>query len=228
MKRLLKYVPLHFLVFLILGIGIQFYIQIWTFGFLKLFFVLLFLAISLFVFRKKKGSTIIAVILFFSIGISAVYIQDARNFKNHYTYFYKEETRVVLKISKVLKPGFYVKEGNIFRAHIEECTSDFNLSKDNSLLSTNPFDNIEIVKTYPNAIENLLYIDSTETIVNWELTNQIGSVHLNGITKSNTQRRATIDTGDLAIGVYYLRVTLQTGEVIKKIISLIVPILILL
>ena len=107
MKRLLKYVPLHFLVFLILGIGIQFYTQIWTFGFLKLFLVLLFLAISLFVFRKKKGSTIIAIILFFSIGVSAVYIQDARNFKNHYSHFYKEETKVVLRISKVLKPGFY-------------------------------------------------------------------------------------------------------------------------
>ncbi len=107
MKRLLKYVPLHFLVFLILGIGIQFYTQIWTFGFLKIFFVLLFLAISLFAFRKKKGSTVIAVILFFSIGISAVYIQDARNFKNYYTHFSKEETKVVLKISKVLKPGFY-------------------------------------------------------------------------------------------------------------------------
>lgn len=107
MKRLLKYVPLHFLVFLILGIGIQFYTQIWTFGFLKLFFVLLFLAISLFAFRKKKESTIIAVMLFFSIGISAVYVQDARNFKNHYSHFYKEETKVVLRISKVLKPGFY-------------------------------------------------------------------------------------------------------------------------
>ena len=107
MKRLSKYLPLHFLVFLILGIGIQFYTQIWTFGFLKLFFVLLLLAISLCAFRNKKGSTIIAVILFFSIGISSVYIQDARNFKNHYTHFYKEETRVVLRISKVLKPGFY-------------------------------------------------------------------------------------------------------------------------
>ena len=107
MKRLLKYVPLHFLVFLILGIGIQFYTQIWTFGFLKLFFVLLFLAISLFAFRKKKESTIIAVMLFFSIGISAVYVQDTRNFKNHYSHFYKEETKVVLRISKVLKPGFY-------------------------------------------------------------------------------------------------------------------------
>ena len=107
MKRLSKYLPLHFLVFLILGIGIQFYTQIWTFGFLKLFFVLLLLAISLCAFRNKKGSTIIAVVLFFSIGISSVYIQDARNFKNHYTHFYKEETRVVLKISKVLKPGFY-------------------------------------------------------------------------------------------------------------------------
>ena len=99
MKRLSKYLPLHFLVFLILGIGIQFYTQIWTFGFLKLFFVLLLLAISLCAFRNKKGSTIIAVILFFSIGISSVYIQDARNFKNHYTHFNKEKTRVVLSLS---------------------------------------------------------------------------------------------------------------------------------
>jgi competence protein ComEC len=87
MKRLLKYLPLHFLVFLILGIGIQFYMP------------------------KKKATTFIAVILFFLMGISAVYIQDARNFKNHYNRFYKKEAKkeakVVVRITKILKSGFY-------------------------------------------------------------------------------------------------------------------------
>ena len=107
MKRLLKYLPLHFLVFLILGIGIQFYIQIWTFGFLKLGLLVLLLIVSLISFRNKKGTTFIAVILFFLIGISAVYIQDARNFKNHYNRFYKKEAKVVVRITKILKSGFY-------------------------------------------------------------------------------------------------------------------------
>jgi len=107
MKRLLKYLPLHFLVFLILGIGIQFYIQIWMFGFLKLCLLVLFLIVSLISFRNKKGTTLIAVILFFLIGVSAVYVQDARNFKNHYNHFFKKEAKVVLKIIKILKPGFY-------------------------------------------------------------------------------------------------------------------------
>ena len=107
MKRLLKYLPLHFLVFLILGIGIQFYTQIWTFGFLKLLLLILFLVISLIVLRNKKGTTCISLILFFLLGISAVYIEDARNFKNHYTHFYKEESKVILRITKILKPSFY-------------------------------------------------------------------------------------------------------------------------
>jgi competence protein ComEC len=107
MKRLLKYLPLHFLVFLILGIGIQFYIQIWTFGFLKLGLLVLLLIVSLISFRNKKGITFIAVILFFLIGVSTVYIQDARNFKNHYNRFYKKEAKVVVRITKILKSGFY-------------------------------------------------------------------------------------------------------------------------
>ena len=107
MKRLLKYLPVHFLVFLILGIGIQFYTQIWTFGFLKLFSLILLLVISLIAIKNKKGITGIALILFFLIGVSAVYIQDARNFKNHYNSFPKEGATAVLRITKILKSGFY-------------------------------------------------------------------------------------------------------------------------
>ena len=107
MKRLLKYLPLHFLIFLILGIGIQFYTQIWTFGFLNLLLLIFFLIISLVLLWKKKDITFVTFFLFFMIGISAVYIQDARNFKNYYSNFSTQDANVVLRISKVLKSGFY-------------------------------------------------------------------------------------------------------------------------
>ena len=107
MKRLFKYLPLHFLVFLILGIEIQFYTQIWSFGFTKLGLLILFLIISLVLLKRNKEVTFVALILFFFIGISAVHIQDTRNYKNHYTHFLKQEAKVVLRISKVIKSGFY-------------------------------------------------------------------------------------------------------------------------
>jgi competence protein ComEC len=94
-------------VFLILGIGIQFYTQIWSFGFTKLGLLILFLIISLVLLKRNKEVTFVALILFFFIGISAVHIQDTRNYKNHYTHFLKQEAKVVLRISKVLKSGFY-------------------------------------------------------------------------------------------------------------------------
>ncbi|WP_189663064.1 ComEC/Rec2 family competence protein [Polaribacter sp. IC073] len=134
MKRLLKYVPLHFLVFLILGIGIQFYTQIWTFSFLKLFAVIAILIVFLFVLRKKKGTTFIAFIVYLFIGISAVYIQDARNYQNHYNNFSKQEAKVVLRISKVLKPGFYYEKyvGEVVQLNEEETRGEIllNIQKD--------------------------------------------------------------------------------------------------
>ena len=107
MKRLFKYLPLHFLVFLILGIGIQFYTQIWTFGFTKLGLLILFLIVSLMLLKRNKAVTFVTFILFFFIGISSVYVQDTRNYKDHYTNFLKQEAKIVLRISKVLKSGFY-------------------------------------------------------------------------------------------------------------------------
>jgi len=107
MKRLFKYLPLHFLVFLILGIGIQFYTQIWTFGFTKLGLLILFLIVSLMLLKRNKAVTFVTFILFFFIGISSVYVKDTRNYKDHYTNFLKQEAKIVLRISKVLKSGFY-------------------------------------------------------------------------------------------------------------------------
>lgn len=107
MNPLFKYVPLHLLVFLISGITIQFYTQIWTFGFPKLLGSILILLLVLFAVQKKVVRTVIAFILFFIIGVSSVYIQDTRNFKNEYFSYLKKDAKVILRISKILKSGFY-------------------------------------------------------------------------------------------------------------------------
>ena len=107
MHPLFRYIPLHLLVFLILGITIQFYTQIWIYGFPKLLFLFLILLFVLISIQKKVVRTVVAFILFFIIGISSLYIQDTRNFKNAYRSFISKDAKVVLKISKILKSGFY-------------------------------------------------------------------------------------------------------------------------
>ena len=119
-----------------------------------------------------------------------------------------------------LEPGFRVYQNSSFRAFIEGCSSTSKISEEKGFESATHIEVKEILKTYPNPIENLLHIDSTEAMTSWELTNQIGSgsVYLNGLTDPNDQKKVTINTDHLAIGMYFLRVTLQSSEVITKII----------
>ncbi|MFD2530443.1 ComEC/Rec2 family competence protein [Polaribacter marinaquae] len=110
MKRLIKYVPLHFLVFLILGICLQFYYEIWQYGFLKLSVVFsVFLVLNI-LNIKKQLTTITSFLIYFFIGVSVTFLNDSRNYKNHYGNFNKEEAQVLLKITKVLKPGNYYQK----------------------------------------------------------------------------------------------------------------------
>lgn len=110
MKRLIKYVPLHFLVFLILGICLQFYYEIWQYGFLKLSVVFgVFLVLNI-LNIKKQLTTITSFLIYFFIGVSVTFLNDSRNYKNHYGNFNKEEEQVLLKITKVLKPGNYYQK----------------------------------------------------------------------------------------------------------------------
>ncbi|PWG06616.1 ComEC/Rec2 family competence protein [Polaribacter aquimarinus] len=109
MKRLLTYLPLHFVVLLILGICFQFFTQFWVFGFIKLFTLLAFLSLFLF-FRSKFLSTAICFLLFFFIGVSSVLINESRNYTDFYEQYLNENSSVVLQIYKVLKPGNFYKK----------------------------------------------------------------------------------------------------------------------
>ncbi|AQS95254.1 competence protein [Polaribacter sp. BM10] len=59
---------------------------------------------------KKQLTTITSFLIYFFIGVSVTFLNDSRNYKNHYSNFNKEEAQVLLKITKVLKPGNYYQK----------------------------------------------------------------------------------------------------------------------
>lgn len=110
MKKLLKYLPFHFLLCLIFGILIQYHYSFWQFGFQNLSIFLVVLIFLLFVSNfldKKVFFTILMWMFFILVGISTVYFQDVRNSKLYYGLKEKNNFTAVLTIEKVLKPGNY-------------------------------------------------------------------------------------------------------------------------
>ncbi|WP_244210956.1 ComEC/Rec2 family competence protein [Tenacibaculum singaporense] len=110
MKKMLEYPPFHFLVCLIVGITLQFYTQIWHFNLLYLgVSLLIFLTVLYFLkrFQKRKVFSIVSLLLFVSIGISATYIHNPKNYKNYYEHRLTENSASILIIQKVLKSGNY-------------------------------------------------------------------------------------------------------------------------
>lgn len=107
MKRLLNYLPLHFVVFVILGIILQFYTNLWNFGFLKLSFLFLVLLLFLIILKQPVLRTLCSFLLFFIIGISTVYVNNDVNYTNYYRHHLKDDYTSILKVKKVLKPSVY-------------------------------------------------------------------------------------------------------------------------
>lgn len=107
MKRLLNYLPLHFVVLGILGICFQFFTQFWNFSFKETFFLLCFLTILIFVIKNSVLRTFTTFLLFFFIGVSSVFINDNRNYDSFYEQHLKENSTVILQIHSVLKSGNY-------------------------------------------------------------------------------------------------------------------------
>jgi competence protein ComEC len=107
MRKLLRFLPFHFLVFLILGIYTQLFLDIWRFSFYVLFIVHGLFLLILWLLQPKKIRTILAFVYFFFVGISTVFVQDDANYPN---YFYKksmESSKAVLKVDKVLKSSSF-------------------------------------------------------------------------------------------------------------------------
>lgn len=108
MKKLINYLPFHFLLGLALGITLQFNYNIWQFDFIKLFLantILLVIGVLLHQFARKIVFTIITFLLFVFIGITSVYIQNPKNYKNYYGHFSTKNSTTIITVDKVLKSG---------------------------------------------------------------------------------------------------------------------------
>ena len=146
MKRLLNYIPLHFVVFLIFGICFQFFTQFWSFSVLKTVILVVFLTMLIFIVQHKVFSTLISFLLFFFIGISVVYLNDDRNYDSFYEYHLKENSTVILQIHAVLKSGNYHQkyEAKVLRVDAKKTTGTIllNIKKERSSIYLNVDDQL--------------------------------------------------------------------------------------
>ena len=107
MKKLLGYLPFHFLLFLIAGICCQFYTDYWNYGIVISACILIFLSLTAYWQRKTLFFVFITWITFFLTGMILVYENDATNHTNYFEKHLKNTSNVILAIDKVLKPGNY-------------------------------------------------------------------------------------------------------------------------
>ena len=103
MKKLLSYLPFHFLMMLILGIGIQFYLELWSASLNWLFCVLVLL---LFLKRNWLFSVITGMI-FFVLGMFITYQYNDKNDVYYYRQYTNNQNSSVLEITKVLQSNAY-------------------------------------------------------------------------------------------------------------------------
>lgn len=110
-----------------------------------------------------------------------------------------------------LKPGFKANSGTVFNAYIEGCAAV--MSKNKSVIKTQ--ENIasvipENVTIYPNPFSDELTISSNEDILNLQIFS------LDGKVMNSEKTLGKINTSDLSKGIYVVKVTLSSGEIITK------------
>ena len=115
MIKLQEYPPFHFLVFLIFGIVLQYYYQIWKGSPIYLFLTLGFFLCLVLFFKKRKGVELILFLFFIFLGIARVYLKDKRNHKSYYENLSLHNNYKTLLIRKVLKSSskFYRYEASV-------------------------------------------------------------------------------------------------------------------
>ena len=107
MRKLLRFLPFHFAVCLILGIYTQLFLEVWQFNFAIFLWIHGLFLLILGLVHHKKIRTFLAFGYFFFVGISTVFIQDDANYTNYFGRLSKENSWAVLKVDKVLKSSSF-------------------------------------------------------------------------------------------------------------------------
>ncbi len=104
MKKLLQYLPFHFLVMLMLGIWTQYSTEFWRGDFWVVFMILMML---LFITRRTLLFSVITGLLFFCLGVFSTYQHDDRNDESYYQKYLSKDSSTILRVSKILKPNAF-------------------------------------------------------------------------------------------------------------------------
>ncbi|MHB0753969.1 ComEC/Rec2 family competence protein [Polaribacter sp. M15] len=107
MKKVFNYLPLQFVVSVILGILLQFYTQFWEFGSLNFLFVFSVILPLLLVIKNNIVRTVLSFLLFFTIGVSSVFVNNDANHNKYFKNYLNTSATVILRIDKVLKSSTY-------------------------------------------------------------------------------------------------------------------------
>ncbi|WP_226742897.1 ComEC/Rec2 family competence protein [Polaribacter gangjinensis] len=83
------------------------YLEIWRFDFYIFFSIHFLFLLILGLVHHKKIRTFLTFGYFFFVGISSVFINDDANYSNYFDRFSNNDSRVVLKVDKVLKPSSF-------------------------------------------------------------------------------------------------------------------------
>ncbi|QNM85646.1 ComEC/Rec2 family competence protein [Polaribacter pectinis] len=152
MKRLIYYLPMHFVVLGVIGIITQFYTQIWNFGVANIAIFFLSLLVLLFLVRNKIITTILTFISFFLIGIATVYVNDGRNHKDYYQNHLKENSTTVFTVKKVLKHGVYHNKYQVEVAQVDSIKTRgeilLNIQKDSLFIPLKVDDKLLLKPTF--------------------------------------------------------------------------------
>jgi hypothetical protein len=125
-----------------------------------------------------------------------------------------------------LKPGFRAKSGSNFRAFIQGCSANRSLAAKNReeiITATTPEDleapkeltqNKEFgIKIYPNPTNDVFKISSKESIVQYTISNQFNRTISKKSINADTFE---VDIRNLRKGIYFVKLELNTGEIMTK------------
>jgi hypothetical protein len=121
----------------------------------------------------------------------------------------------------LLQPGFHAKSGSTFRAFIEGCSAISNKTgKKSSKISTKNVE--EELKNnftiYPNPSKGIFSVSANNLINSYRIVNQIGKTTIS--KPFVNEKDITIDIQKYPLGIYFIQLQLENGEIeMKKIIK---------
>ena len=114
----------------------------------------------------------------------------------------------------ILKPGFKIESGSLFRGFIEGCS---NISAKVSTSKKVKQGELKATIIYPNPSSGVFYLSTKNIITNYKVVNQIGKTVLSNKTTSNNFQ---VDLQKYSSGIYFIQLQFENGDVeMKKIIK---------